>query len=315
MRVGRAAGLLEFLGCGIGATDPQVVGDRAMKKIGILVHHRDLVTDISKTQAFKVVTTDLHHARVGIIKTQQQPYDRRLTRTTWANKAHSLTSRHTETQTLVRSASSARIGKTHALKRHGGRKFLNRYRRFWLVDHRLGIHQLEDRLRGRLRQHTVMHQRTHIAQWPIDLDPEHQHHEQHTKAHLAINNPKGPKGKCHSHPKGDPGIGNTPGERVGREHPHCGFKQGVRGVFEFFGSGGALAKGLQRNQPLHRIQKLCSKGLVGFPALKAFLAVKVMENLRRDEREERSGQHDQRNGHIEKCHHGKNQKRGEDRDR
>ena len=146
MRVGRAAGLFEFLGCGIGLADLQVVGDRAMKKIGIQVHHRDLVTDISKTQAFKVVTTNLHHALIGIIKSQQQPYDRRLTRTAWANKAHPLTSRHAETQTLVRSASSARIGKTHPIKRHGGRKFLKRYRRFWLVDHRLGIHQLENRL-------------------------------------------------------------------------------------------------------------------------------------------------------------------------
>ena len=243
MRVGRAAGLLEFLSCGIGTADPQVVGDRAMKKIGILVHHRDLVTDISKTQAFKVVTTNLHHARVGIIKTQQQPYDRRLTRTTWANKAHSLTSRHTETQTLVRSASSARIGKTHPIKRHGGRKFLNRYWRFWLVDHRLGIHQLENRLRGRLRQHAVVHKRAHVTKRPIHLDPEHQHHQQHTKTHLAINHPKGPKGKRDRDAERNPGIGDAAGKRVGREDPHRGFKQGVGGVFEFSGAGGALAKG------------------------------------------------------------------------
>ena len=141
-------------------------------------------------------------------------------------------------------APPAGIGKAHAFKRDRGLKRIDSKRRRGLADHRLGIHQLEDRLRGRLRQHAVVHERAHVAQRPVDLDPEHQHHQQHAKTHLTVSDPKGAEGKRHRDPKRDPGIGDAAGERVGRQDPHGGFKKRVGGVFEFAGAGSALAKSL-----------------------------------------------------------------------
>ncbi len=88
-----------------------------------------------------------------------------------------------------------------------------------------------------------MHERTHIAKRTVHLDPEHQHHQQHAKTHLAINHPKGAKGERGRDPEGNPCIGDAAGKRVCREDPHRGFKKSVGGIFEFAGARGALAKG------------------------------------------------------------------------
>ena len=76
MGVSGAAGGFEFFSRRVEFSDPKVIRDRAMKKIGILIDHRNLATDIGKTQALEIVTTDLYRARVGIIKPQQQSHDR-----------------------------------------------------------------------------------------------------------------------------------------------------------------------------------------------------------------------------------------------
>ena len=118
--VGRAAGRFECFGRGVGLADPKVIRDRAVKKISILIDDRDLAADIFKAQVFKIMTPDLYRARIGIIKTQQQPHDRRLARAAWPDKAHPLAGRHGETQSFVRGAPAAGIGKTHPFERNRG---------------------------------------------------------------------------------------------------------------------------------------------------------------------------------------------------
>ncbi len=71
MGVGGTTGRLKIIQHGIGLTHPKVIRHRAMKKISILIDHRDLRADIIKTEIFQIVATNLDHPLIRIIKAQQ----------------------------------------------------------------------------------------------------------------------------------------------------------------------------------------------------------------------------------------------------
>ena len=71
MGIGGTTGRLKIIQHGIGLAHPKVIRHRAMKKISVLVDHRDLRADIIKTEIFQIVATNLDRPIIWIIKAQQ----------------------------------------------------------------------------------------------------------------------------------------------------------------------------------------------------------------------------------------------------
>ena len=75
MGVSGPAGLLKRFGRRARFTHPKVIGNGAVKEIGILIDHCDLRANVFKRQIFKVVPADANRALVRVIKAKQQTHD------------------------------------------------------------------------------------------------------------------------------------------------------------------------------------------------------------------------------------------------
>ena len=83
-------------------------------------------------------------------------------------------------------APAARIGEVHVLEGEGRRERGGVRSALGILDGGPGVEQAEQALRRRLPVHARVQQRAHLAHGPEDLDPHHQHDEQHLDADGAV---------------------------------------------------------------------------------------------------------------------------------
>ena len=75
MGVGRSTSRLKRFGRRTRFTHAEVIGNRAVKEIGILIDHCDLRANVLKRQIFKIVPANANRALVRIVKPEQQTHD------------------------------------------------------------------------------------------------------------------------------------------------------------------------------------------------------------------------------------------------
>ena len=148
---------------------------------------------------------------------------------------------------------SARIGEPYVLKSHGWRQSAG-----WSSIRALGysclrIEKMENRLRGSLCDHPVMHQRSHITERTEDLNTQHQDHDQNGEVHATVNHTECAECQRRSCSNRNTGIRYTAGERVGCQYPHGGFKKIVSLLLQGLSARNALAERLQGCETLNGI--------------------------------------------------------------
>ncbi len=285
-----------------------------MEEIGVLIDHRDLAADVREAEVAKVPAADLHGPLAWVVEAQQQAHDGGLADPARADETDPLTRLHLEAQAFVGGAATARIGEAHVLESDARAQRADGADARFLGDDGARIQQMEDRLRRGLRHHAVVHQRAHVAERPEDFDAQHQNHDQRREAHLAVGHPEGAERQGRRRPHRDPRVGDPARQRIGRQHPHGGAEQVVGLRLQGLGARAALPEGLQGREPLDGIEEFCGEGLVGARAAQTVVLVPGMENLRRDQRHQGRGQHDQRHRQIEENHDAEDQERRERRD-
>ena len=86
----------------------------------------------------------------------------------------------------MRGAATARVGELHMIELDGRRDIPNRRSACGVGYTRLGVEQVEDGDRRRLRHHALVHQRTHFTERTIHLDSHHQNDQQHLQTHRPV---------------------------------------------------------------------------------------------------------------------------------
>ena len=248
---------LDLLAGGVGPAEPQVLLHGAVKEVGVLVHHRDVAVDVVRPERSQVVSADPNRALVGVVEAKEQPHDGGLPRPALPHEPDPLPRLDPEREPAVRGAASAGVGERHVVELHHRRERaveLDRRRR--RLHLRVRVQHREDVVRGGAAHHAVVQQRAEIALGAEHLDAHHQDDEQHVEAHLAVHHPPGPEREHRGAPHRDAGVGEAPGERVGREHPHRAPEDLVRALGQQPAALGALPERLQRRETLHRVQEL-----------------------------------------------------------
>ena len=102
-----------------------------------------------------------------------------------------------------------------------------------------------------------------VSHGPVHLHAEHQDDQQHVEFHITTGDPICPDAErgCGTHCNG--AIGNPTPQGVGGENPHRRAEQLAGADGQGIGSRLALAKRLQRRQPLDRIEQFGGKGSIG----------------------------------------------------
>ena len=85
----------------VGLAHAQIVFDRAVEQICILVYHCDLAADLIERPLAQVPAADQDPAALGVVKPQQQSCDRCLARSARPNDTDPLAGLEVETQSCV----------------------------------------------------------------------------------------------------------------------------------------------------------------------------------------------------------------------
>ncbi len=103
----------------LGPAHAQVVLDRAVEQIGILVHHGDLTANLIEGEIAQVAAADQYTSGLRVVEPQQQTGDRRLARAAGPDDAHALAGLDGERQARVGRAPGARVGEGDVLEGDG----------------------------------------------------------------------------------------------------------------------------------------------------------------------------------------------------
>ena len=295
-------------------TDPQIVGDRAVEEICILVDDSDLSPNSLEAEIAQIMTADFHRTLVRIVEAQQQTYDGGFTDTARPDETDPLTRGHFKIEPFMGGSLAAGISEAHVLEGHCRRHLDGRCSVLFLRHDCRRIEQMENRLRRGLRHHAVMHERAHITERFIYFHTKHQDHNQGGQIHAPIRDPERTERQCGRGTDRNPRICNTARQRVRRQHPHGGLEQLIRLGLQGFSARAALPERLQGRKALDGIQELRGKRPIGTGAPKTVVLIPRMEDLRCDQGDQGGGEHHQRHRHVEEHHDTENQQRREDRD-
>ena len=305
---------LDLLLARIGLAEAQVVLDRAVEEVRVLVHHRDAAVDVLGAKPAQIVPADAHHAFAGIVEAQQQPHDGGLPGPALPHEPHPLPGADAEREPPVRGPPSAGVGEGHVLERHRGReRAVERDRRGRGLDLRTGIEHREDVVRRRRSQHPGVQQRAQIALGAEHLDAHHQDHEQHVEAHLALGDPPCPVPEHRRAPHRDAGVGEAAGQGVGGEHPHRAPEHLVRALRQQPAARGALPERLEGGEPLHRVEELGRESAVRLRPARAAAGVPALEEPRREQGEHRESEHQRGDREVEEREPREDHERGDGR--
>ena len=100
MRIGGAAGFLEFLQRCAWFADTQIVGDGAVKQVGVLVYDADQAADLPETQVAQIASPDPHRATGRVIEAKKQADNGRLAGAAGPDKRDSLAGRYLKNSAL-----------------------------------------------------------------------------------------------------------------------------------------------------------------------------------------------------------------------
>ena len=314
MRIGGTAGFFEFRQRCTRLANAQIVTDRAMEQVGVLVDDGDLATDLREAEVSQVAAADLHRAVGRVVEAQQEPDDGGLANAAGADETDPLARRDVEAEAFVRGAPAARIGEGHVLETDRRRHSVCVRAARVFGDDRLRVEQMEYRLGRGLRDHAVMHKRTHVAQRPEHFDAHHQDHDQGGQCHIAVDDPVRAERQGRRRTHRDARIGDAAGERVGRQDPHGQAEDVVRLYLQDSRARAALAEGFQGRQPLHGVEEFGGERLVGPRPVEAVLLIPAVKSLRRDQGEQRRDQHDEGDGPVEKGDETEDQERRQNGD-
>ena len=306
---------LELLPGGVGPAETQVVLDRAVKEVRLLVHHRDVTVDIVGAEPAQVVPADPHDALVGVVEPQQQPDDGGFPRSALPHEPDPLPGFDPERELPVRGAPPAGVRERHVLELHLRReRAVERDRRRRRLDLRPRIEHREDVVRGSASHHPGVEQRAQVALRAKHLDPHHQDDEQHLEAHLAVHHPPCAEREHRGAPHRDAGVGEAAGERVGREHPHRAPEDFVRTLGQQPAARGALAERLEGREALHRVEELRRESAVGMRAAHAAPRIPPLEERRCEQGEHRKAEQQRGDGEVEEGEQHEDDQRGDEGD-
>ena len=213
-------------------------------------------------------------------------------------------------------AAAPRISEMNVFEGDGRSERDSRRRACRLRRHqRLGGEQRVDAGAGRLADHALVQHRAQVAQRTEYLGPGHQHDQQRLEAHLSVRHPPYAERQRRRGTDRNTAIGDAAGH-----HAEPQYAQGAGAELAGAGGepaavGGALAERLQRRQSLDAVEKLRAERLQRLLAVVAAAALVLQENRRRDQCEQRKGQHHPRHRHVPEGDEDKDRQGCQHRDR
>ena len=307
---GACGGLDLFRGC-VGFPEAYVVFDGAVKKVGVLVHHRDVGVDVVGAEVAQIVPADANDTAIRVVEAQQQAHDGGLPRPALAHEADPLAGFDAEREPAVRRAPSTRVGERHVVElndRGDGSAEIGRRRR--RVDSRPRIEQREDVVRRGTAHHAVVQERPEVPLRPEHLDAHHQNDEQDLETHLSLGHAPGPESEHGGRAHGDAYVGDPAVPRVGREHPHRAPEHLVCAFCQEPPARGALTEGLERRQSLDRIEEIRRERAVGLGPAHAALRLEALKRNRCEQGEHREAEHQPGHGQVVERQHREDDERG-----
>ena len=316
VRIGVARRRLDLVPRGVGLAEPQIVFDRAVEQIGVLVDDGDHPAERFGIERFDVVTADLGRAALRVEEAQQQPRNRRLAGAARPDNADLLAGGDGEGQPVMGGATPAGIGEPDVLESDGReeRPADCRLARRLLRNQRFGGEQRIDAGRGRLPEHPLMQHGAQIAQRAEDLRSCHQHDQQCLDAHQAVRDPPDGEGQGRRSADRDPAIGDAARHHAHRQHPQRMVAKLPRSDGKPAPIGRALTECLQGRQALDAIEKLRAERFQGALAPMARAALAMGEGARRDQGHEREDQHHCRDLHVPEGDEDEDRQRRQHRD-
>ena len=207
---------------GVGLAEPQILFDRAVEQVGVLVHDGDHPAQRLGIEGLDVVAADPHRAALRVEQAQQQPRDRGFARAARPDDADLLAGGDGEGQPVMGGAAPAGIGEMDVLEGDGreerpaDRRLAGRL----LGNQGFGGEQRIDAGGGRLPDHPLMQYRAQVAQRPEHLGAGHQHDQQRLDAHQAVRDPPDRERQGRGGADRDAAIGDAAGHHARRQYPH-----------------------------------------------------------------------------------------------
>ena len=118
--VGGARGFNHFVAAGLGVAVGDVVINAVVEQHGILRHHADGSAQGILRDVADVLAVDTDTAGAGIVKTEQQPGQRRFSGATRAHHRHRFSGGNTEAD-VMQNRTVCIVGKVHVVEFHCAR--------------------------------------------------------------------------------------------------------------------------------------------------------------------------------------------------
>jgi hypothetical protein len=129
-----------------------------------------------------------------------------------------------------------------------------------------------------------------VAQRPEHFGAEQQDDEQGLEPQGALSDPVGAQPERRRRAEGDAGVGDAARQGVGGQHPHGRAKHLLGLDGEQAAARAALTEGLERGQPLDRVEELGGEVGIGPGPRQGVFAVPAMEGRRRDQSDQGGGE-------------------------
>ena len=312
VRVGRPCGRFHLGVARVRLAEANVLRCRAVEEVGVLVDDAEARAQCSAVKRAQVLAAEQDSPALRVVEAHEQAQDRRLAGAARADDADPLARAHMEREPVVRGPPSAGIGEMHVLEGERRRERGRVRRAVGVLDGGLCVEQAEQARRRRPPEHARVQQRPEVAHGPEDLDPHHQHDQQHLDADGTLGHPSRADPERRRRTHRNAGVGDAARGRVAGQHPHGAAEELMGLLGEQAPARGALAEGLERCQSLHGVQQLGAVGRVGSLSRPRRPLVPLVERCGCDQGEQREAQQRARKRQVEEGDEGED---AEGRDR
>ena len=292
VRVGRPRRRLDLGVARVRLAEADVLRRRAVEEIGVLIDHAEPGAEPRALQRAQVAAAEQDAASLRVVEAQQQAQDRGLAGAARADDADPLPRLDLEGEPVMGRPPAAGIGEMHVLEGERRREPARVRGTVRVADGGLGIEQAEQALGRGAPVHARVQQRPELAHGPENLDPHHQHDEQHLDPDGALGDAGGAQAERRRRAGRDAGVGDAARGGVAGQHPHRAAEEGVRLLGEEAPARAGLAEGLERRQPLHGIQQFGAVGRIGRLPRRRRFPVPVVERRRGHEGEQGEAEQD-----------------------
>jgi hypothetical protein len=233
LRIGGAGGRLELRRRGPRLAHAEVLGDRAVKEIGVLAHHRDEPAELIEGEIAQVAAADHDPPPLRVVEAEEEPGDGGLARPARPHDAHALPGLDLEGEIGVSGTAASGVGEGHAFESHGGgERGRVEQRALGVSDQGLGLEDLDDAARSGDAQHPLVEDDAQLAERSEHLDTQHQDDEERAQAHLSRLDPPGAETQRHRRAHRHASVRDAAGERIRSEHAHGAVEKGMTFLFQ-----------------------------------------------------------------------------------